>query len=215
MGITTNHQYIDQYPIKSNSRKLIIGTMHPHLTEDFKIDFFYGNKGSFWDILDNAFPRMDFNSKDTILSNLEKFNVSISDMIRSCDRENAKVTADSDLYNLNINTEQIRDGIVNSEIDTIFFTSRFGRNNAAKLFVDAFKIKYDFDKVTNEFEIPKDVFGRPIKGVVLYSPSNNANIGISNSKAYKSKKDKYSAYSTPVKQFKIDFYREKFSFFNL
>lgn len=49
MPVTTFHNYIDTYPIRENSTKLIIGTIHPHLVENFNIDFFYGNVGSFWE----------------------------------------------------------------------------------------------------------------------------------------------------------------------
>lgn len=51
----TTHRYIQAHPISKNSRKLILGTIHPHNHKDFIIPFFYGNKLSLWEILNEAF----------------------------------------------------------------------------------------------------------------------------------------------------------------
>ena len=215
MTITvTNHRYLNQYQIEESSTKLIIGTIHPHLVNDFVIDFFYGNVGSFWSILSEAFPNRNFNNRDEIINTLKSYNVSITDMISKCSRENEHVTQDSKLFDLTLNIDSIKNGIIKSKIDTIFFTSRFGKNNAAKLFTKSFDIRYDFNLETSEFYIPESFFGRKIRCVVLFSPSNNANVGISKSKSYIKNKSKYEDFKHPIKQFKIDFYREKFSFFN-
>lgn len=215
MPVTTIHNYIDRYPIRQNSTRLIIGTIHPHLIEAFNIDFFYGNLGSFWDILSNAFPDRQFGSLDQIIGTLSHYNVSITDIIRQCDRKNEFVTADSELYNIIDNHQQIETGIVNSEINTIFFTSRFGSNNAAKLFVDAFGINYrqTFDRTTSEFTIGEQHFGRRIRAVVLYSPSNFANKGIVNAAPYLNKIEHFRQFEHPIKRFKIEFYQDKFDFF--
>lgn len=216
MPITTHHKFLSIYPIKETSTRLIIGTIHPHLVSNFKFDFFYGNIGSFWDILAKAFPNQTFGDLNQIRETINSYNVSITDMIMQCDRSDEFTVADSSLYNIIDNGKQIYDGIVNSKIDTVYFTSRFGKNNAAKLFVDRFNINYmlNFNNQKSEFIIDKEVFGRQIRAIVLYSPSNNANIGISNSAAFKIKIDYYKKFDHPVKQFKIDFYREKFDFFN-
>jgi len=214
MPVTTIHKYIDNYSIGKNSTKLIVGTIHPHLTESFIIDFFYGNTGSFWDILSNAFPKLRFNNLKEIIASLGNYNVAITDIIRQCDRENVNVTADSELFNIIYNYEQIQEGINNSLIETIYFTSRFGKNNAARLFVDKFNIRCAFNQSTSEFLIPVNHFGRQIRGVVLYSPSNNANIGITKAAPYLYKKAHYQKFEHPIKQFKIEFYQEKFDFFN-
>lgn len=214
MPVTTFHSYVDNYPIGQNSNKLIIGTIHPHLIENFNIDFFYGNIGSFWDILSNAFPQRQFDNLDNIITTLDNYNVAITDIIRQCDRENKNITADSKLYNIIDNGEQIHTGILNSQIDTIYFTSRFGKNNAARLFVDTFNIHYDLDPLTSEFTIPANHFGRQIRAVVLYSPSNNANRGIAKSAPYLNNIEHYCQFERPIKQFKIEFYQNKFGFFN-
>ena len=214
MAITTEHKFIDKFPIKPESKRLIVGTIHPHKTSDFITDFFYGNKNSLWEILAEAFPHLNFSNKKHIIDTLNANLIAITDIIKTCDRENESITTDEDLYNIEPNTDQIREGLLNSSISTIYFTSRFGKNNAAKLFVKYFKIKYrdTWNDDTSSFIIPKEVFNREIKAIVLFSPSGQANIGISRSKAYLSKKHLYSDNNTPVKKFKIDFYKEKFNF---
>jgi hypothetical protein len=214
MPVTTTHNYIDNYPISPNSRRLIIGTIHPHLIANFNIDFFYGNVGSFWDILSNAFPQRQFGNLDQITETLDRFNVSITDIIRQCEREHGNVTADSELYNIIHNGQQIQDGLTNSQIDTIYFTSRFGSNNAARLFVDTFNINYQFNELTSEFTIPQNYFGRQIRCVVLYSPSNNANRGIARAEPYLNNIEHYQQFDHQIKQFKIEFYKDKFDFFS-
>jgi len=214
MPVTTVHNFIDQYPICPNSTRLIIGTIHPHLVENFQIKFFYGNVGSFWNILSNAFPKINFCTLEGIIDTLNRYKVAITDIIRKCDRDNENITADSKLYNITFNTQQIREGIENSKIDTIYFTSRFGTNNAARLFVDKFQIPFNFDPLISEFMIPENFFGKEIRCVVLYSPSNNANRGIASSALFRKNKAHYQQFEQPVKQFKIEFYREKFHFFN-
>jgi hypothetical protein len=214
MPVTTIHNYINQYPIAQKSTKLIVGTIHPHNVENFNIDFFYGNVGSFWDILSIAFPNHNFGTLDQIIGTLNQYNIAITDIISRCDREDESVTADAKLFNIINNGEQILNGIINSNIDTIYFTSRFGLNNAAKLFVETFNIVSHFDENISEFTIPENYFGRQIRCIVLYSPSNAANIGIARALPYLNNVDYYQQFPHPIKQFKIEFYQNKFDFLN-
>ena len=39
----TSHKYLAQYPIDPRSEILIVGTIHPHRDEQFRVPFFYGN----------------------------------------------------------------------------------------------------------------------------------------------------------------------------
>ena len=213
MAVTTEHKFIDTYLIKRESKYLIIGTIHPHRTDDFEVNFFYGNKNTLWSILSEAFPSRDFSSEKKILETLNNSLTSVTDLIRKCDRENEKITKDKELYNLCLNTNAIREGIKNSSITTIFLTSGFGKNNAAKLFVDNFKIRYkdNFNDTQKSFIIPKEVFGREINAIILLSPSGDAYRGIAGSPGYKEKKHLYENEKTPVKQFRIDFYKERFN----
>ena len=132
-------------------------------------------------------------------------------MILQCCRQNEMVTKDSELYNLILN-KNIKEKILYSNIETIYFTSAFGKNNAARLFFDLFDLKEQIPenwRETNEFNIMID--NKEIKCIVLLSPSGASNIGISKSKMYQKVKNKYDKiYDKPVKQFKIDFYKAKF-----
>ncbi|WP_194976439.1 hypothetical protein [Aquiflexum lacus] len=207
--INTVHKYIDRYPVKVSDTALILGTIHPHRAENFLVDFFYGNKNSLWNILSLAFPNLNFSSFEMIQFTLSKADVWISDMIRSCDRESEGVTEDKLLKNIELNTAQIENGIKNSKINTIFFTSGMGKNNAARLFCQAFSIKPILNH-NREIEIDEMIFGRKIKGVVLFSPSGQSNVGIKKNKIFMENEYKYKDFRTPVNQFKIDTYREAF-----
>lgn len=130
-------------------------------------------------------------------------------MIRTCERENEKITQDRLLKDIAVNKNQIESGIKNSKIDTIFFTSGFGKNNAAKLFCDTFKIQVQ-NKKDRVFDIDERIFDRKIKGIILFSPSGQANVGIKKNKIFMENEFKYKNHKTPVNQFRIDSYREAF-----
>jgi ribosomal protein S18 acetylase RimI-like enzyme len=204
----TKHRYIKKYPIKKDDKHLILGTIHPHSTSE--LDFFYGNAKTFWDLLAQALG-LQFDNLDNILDFLKKHNIAISDMILQCCRQNETATKDSELYNLVLN-KNIKKKILYSNIETIYFTSAFGKNNAARLFFDLFDLKEQIPenwRETNEFNIMID--NKEIKCIVLLSPSGASNIGISKSKMYQKVKNKYDKiYDKPIKQFKIDFYKAKF-----
>lgn len=207
--VHTKHKFL--YPHSITDRAAIIGTIHPHQISAFLIAYFYGNKASIWNILAEA-TGISLDNKEAIIKMLQQNNIWVTDMIAACDRDHEGVFADEALYNLQLNTNMIRAALENSRIDTIYLTSRFSKNNAAQLFVKAFGIDYKktWNPMTSEFLIDAKHFGRPIRAIALYSPSGNANRGIANSKLYKSMKYGKEGYS--VKQFKIEYYRDKFSF---
>jgi len=209
----TTHQYLDKYPISVDSEKLIVGTIHPHDHKSFAIPFFYGNVTSIWTLLSEAFPN-DLKQPLTlegILKFLKSKKISISDTIRKCDRKNP-TALDKDLIPIELNT-QIKDGIRKSNVSEILFTSGFGKNNAFKLFyVDILGQKMTPEiKKNRKVNLDKELFGRPIKLTVLYSPSGSSNVPISTSKIYLENKHKYSNSSRPVYDFKVDYYRDNFS----
>ena len=209
--VITVHKFIKDTKVRPSDKYMILGTIHPHNTQKFKINYFYGNKASLWSILRVAFPNLKFESKENIKNILKHHAVFITDCIKKCGRKN-KGAADKDLTNIVYNELQIRNAFENSQINTIFFTSGEGTNNALRLFRKMFNIKpkeINLDKEAKTLVIPKKYFGRSIKGIVLISPSGQANRSIPRSTAYKEKKLKYgSDYS--VSKFKIDFYRNKF-----
>lgn len=210
--ITTQHQFISKYEIKKNSEKLILGTIHPHCHSTFKIQFFYGNKLTFWTILNSSFPNQLGNpiSLDGIIHFLNINKIAISDTVLECQRINTSAL-DRDLIPINLNLKlinQIRD----SNITEILFTSGVQKNNAFNLFYEGILNR----KITKEIKsnrgviLESSVFGRPIKLTILYSPSGSANIGISKSKEYLMKKELYQNFKNPIKYFLIQYYKEKF-----
>lgn len=207
LEVTTVHKFIDKYPIRLDDKSLILGTIHPHMLENFKVDFFYGNKNSLWDILGHA-KNIQLTTLTDITNFLLKNKISISDLVLQCNRKHSGITSDKDLYKLILN-KKIKDEILNSNIETIYFTSAFGKNNAATLFFDMFELEIP-QNWKNTYEMNINFFGKKIKCVILLSPSGASNMGISKSKIYLNNKDKYTTFKTPVKQFKIDFYKEKF-----
>lgn len=210
--ITTTHQYLDKYPISSDSEKLIVGTIHPHDHENFAIQFFYGNVMSLWTIFSEAFP--DDLKQPLTLEGVLKFlktkSISVSDTIRKCNRRNLSAL-DKDLIPIELN-DQIVEDIKNSKISEILFTSGFGKNNAFKLFyVDILKEKITADiKKNRGLILDKKHFGRPIKLTVLYSPAGTANVGLSKSKLYLDTKHEYATSHRPVYDFKVKYYRDNF-----
>ncbi len=210
--MTTTHQYLDKYPISADSEKLIVGTIHPHDHDNFIIPFFYGNVTSIWTLLSEAFPN-DLQrplTLDGILKFLKSKKISVSDTIRKCDRKNP-TALDKDLIPLELN-KQIKDDIRKSKVSEILFTSGFEKNNAFKLFyVDILGLKITPEIRSNrQVMLDKELFGRPIKLTVLYSPSGSSNVPLSKSKIYLDNKHKYSKSSRPVYDFKVDYYRDNF-----
>ena len=117
--IKTKHKYIDKVKVRKDDTSLILGTIHPHRTTYFQIDFFYGNTKLFWKILSESL-NLDLSSKEKIITFLNLNNIWISDIIKECERETEKVTQEKKLKNISLNTTQISDSLINSEIKTIF-----------------------------------------------------------------------------------------------
>ena len=209
----TSHQYLDKYPISAESEKLIVGTIHPHDHLSFSIPFFYGNMISIWTILSDAFPN-DLKKPitlDGVLNFLQAKKISVSDTIKICIRKN-NTAFDKDMIPIELNTKII-DDIRNSKIKEILFTSGWGKNSAFKLFyTDILGLK--ITKVIKEKRqviTAENIFGRPVKLTILYSPSGTSNVGISKSNFYRMNQEKYKNSKRPVYDFKVDCYRNNFS----
>lgn len=208
----TVHQYLDLYPIDPKSERVVVGTIHPHHTESFKIPFFYGSKLSLWELLDKA-SGGEIGQPITlpnILKFLKRQKISMSDTVRECERKST-AWADNDLIPIRLNTELL-DQIHSSRIREILFMSGFGKTNAFKLFyVDMLgkKITAQIRK-DREVLLDKSIFGRSVKLTVLYSPSGAANIALAQSELYHSQKEKYAGSPTPVYDFKVDYFADKF-----
>jgi len=213
MTLRTVHQYLDKYPIDPYSEQVIVGTIHPHDTASFKIPFFYGSRLSLWELLDKASGGGI--GRPISLKGVQRFlrrhKISMSDTVRECYRTST-TWADNDLIPIRLNTE-ILDQIRNSAIREVLFMSGFGKNNAFKLFYVDMLGRRITPTIRKEREVllEPSVFGRPIQLTVLYSPSGAANIALAQSEIYRNNKEKYIASPTPVYDFKVDYYREKFN----
>lgn len=213
MERVTQHLYLDKYPVSPLAEKLIVGTIHPHDASQFKLPFFYGNRLSLWKILQQAFPE-DFGPEltlDSILHFLQKYRIAVSDTIRECIRTNNSAL-DQDLIPTRLNHELLEQ-IRQSNIREIFFTSGFQKNNAFKLFyVDMLGRKITAEIWRDrELVLEPEVFGKPVKLTILYSPSGAANRAWAQTKIWKDNQHKYAGSPTPLRNFKVDYYREKFS----
>ncbi|WP_282015245.1 hypothetical protein [Marinifilum flexuosum] len=208
----TKHQYLKKHPINKDSKKLIVGTIHPHHHENFIIPFFYGNKLSLWNILNEVFDNSIGTpiSVEGILNTLSANKISISDTIVECKRT-SNSSLDKDLIPLKLNHHLV-DQIKESQIEEILFTSGFAKNNAFRLFYkDILGLRITKDiKENRGIVLDASIFGRPIKLTVLYSPSGTANTGIVRSKLYLAVKNNYNNSTTPVQDFKVAHYREHF-----
>lgn len=211
--LITEHKFIEKYPINPSHKRLILGTIHPHYVSDFKIDFFYGNECSLWKILHEAFPDLleKPDDKDNILKFLNSTETSVSDTVLRCKRL-SNSALDKDFIPLELNYSLV-DEIKNSQIEEIFFTSGFDKNNAFRLFYEEIlKLKITPDiKINRQVVLPSEIFGRNVKLTILYSPSGAANRALVNSSMFKMNKELYNQFPDPIKQFKVDYYREKFS----
>ncbi|MFY9465624.1 MAG: hypothetical protein WAP48_11055 [Sediminibacterium sp.] len=208
----TVHQYLDKYPIAKDSERLIVGTIHPHDHHNFSVPFFYGNVASIWTILSEAFPTELKKpiQLEGILQFLNKRKIAVSDTIVQCDRKKPSAL-DQDLIPVELNLK-LREEIRNSKVREILFTSGFGRNNAFKLFyVDILGLSITKEiREMRETVLDSRFFGRPVQLTILYSPSGASNMGIARSERYLKNKQLYKDSPTPVHDFKVDYYKEKF-----
>ena len=193
---------------------MIVGTIHPHDTDSFKIPFFYGSKLSLWELLDKASGGEIGRpiTLDNVLRFLRRHKIAMSDTVRECYRKSS-TWADNDLIPIRLNRE-ILDQIRNSAIREVLFMSGFGKNNAFKLFYVDMLGRHITPTIRKEREVLLEpvVFGRQVKLTILYSPSGAANVALAQSAIYRNNKEKYAASPTPVYDFKVNYYREKFRF---
>lgn len=95
------HPWMEKYPIKKNSTKLIIGT-HPPMPYRGCMPFFYGNSYEFWRFMELVYQNFRFFDNeqkpnlDLILKCLENNNFSITDMIQHTKVDN-NFSVDSDI----------------------------------------------------------------------------------------------------------------------
>lgn len=171
------HPYLHHFD--DNSKQwdyLIIGTFPPNkeIREESKsfMDYFYGNKGTLWNILDKIYVN-DLNfknkSKIEIISIIkkwqDKYSIGITDTIKTLERTDDKSTADSDfILDYEDYNHDLKNYIINHKdsIKKIFFTSSKGCNSAYETF------KIIMGKEINQTPVSKLITNLP-------SPSGSSN----------------------------------------
>lgn len=142
------HPYIEKHFDSSRCWKyLIIGTFPPnkeirHSRNSF-VDYFYGNKGSLWKIIQKIYPEFEFTGVekayriDVIKKWQEKYDVGITDTINKCTRRDINSADDADLiidcdgYNHGLRDYLLKN--ING-IEKVLFTSSVGCYSAFETF---------------------------------------------------------------------------------
>lgn len=128
------HRYIPTYPLETGMEYLIIGTIHPNSKPE--IDYYYGNVGSFWDILKSIYPNYNFESTHQIREWQRDFSIEITDTIIQCKRK-SETANDSDII---VEEEDyhwaLKEYILSNRktLKRLLFTSGEGTNAAYKNF---------------------------------------------------------------------------------
>lgn len=161
------HPYLHHFDSKRVWRFLIIGTFPPNKEvregKSSFANYFYGNKGSLWSILNetNLFPRQSFKDLTCIRKWEKDYSVGVTDVLKSCIRKEGKRKSsnDSDLIvttgDLNTSLKDYLTKNIN-DIKLIFFTSSSkvaGSNSAfywfSQLMDNVFVTKHNSKLVTN------------------------------------------------------------------
>jgi G:T/U-mismatch repair DNA glycosylase len=173
------HPWLKKYPIKPNSKYLILGT-HPPMPYSGNLRFFYGNMSEFWRFLDLVFPGNRLysngcpNLKD-LLFFLNRNKISITDIIYRTSSQ--KFSTDAEIGKINnddLNPFFIK-WLRNSEVEVIYFTSLGGRNSAKSLFKKWYRKEFKkASKITDNHINAIRLYDRDIKLIDLFSPSPTA-----------------------------------------
>lgn len=79
------HPWLKKYPIKPDTKFLILGT-HPPMPYFGKLRFFYGNMSEFWRFLDLVYPGNNLYTNtcpklNDVISFLDKNKIGITDLV--------------------------------------------------------------------------------------------------------------------------------------
>ena|SRR5690348_9921175 len=134
----------------------------------------------------------------------------MSDMIWECKRTNSSAL-DNDLIPIRLN-EDLPELIRNSNIREVFFTSGFDKNAAFKLFYRDVLKRPITKQIREDREVTLEapLFDHPVRLRILYSPSGRAVTGLGSNAQYLAIRDQYQHLPTPVKAWRVDYYRQMF-----
>lgn len=185
-----SHPWLEKYPIKKNSKYLVIGT-HPPMPYCGNLEFYYGNMSEFWRFLDFVYPGHKLYKNgcpkiEDITSFLEKSKLSITDIVYktsvakfSTDNKMGKISSDD------LNPFLFK-WLKESSIETIYFTSFGGSNSAKNLFKKWYKNTFGKVCKINKLHLNiLEMYGRNIKIIDLFSPSPTARRSSPRIKEYK------------------------------
>ena len=213
------HPWLKLYPIKEESKSLIIGTHPPMPYCTDKVQFYYGNMNEFWRLLSlvyheqNIFPNENY-SLEKIQSFLDEHKFSITDMVYKT--ENEKFSTDYQMKVKELNP-CLKEWLERSMIEQIFFTSfNSGKNSALSLFKRWLKEnKIHHDKIppvkswiSNGISVK--INKKTFKLIALYSPSPAARRGIPKSKPFLDWKNNTNCISNCVDSFRVYWYKKFF-----
>lgn len=136
------HPYITNHFDNTKQWKyLIIGTFPPRRGCKERTDlfpFFYGNKGSLWEIIKETglYPGYNFDKIDEIKSWQDQYSIGITDVLVSCKRQLGKECSPADKYliideKIDLNIE-LKNYVLNNlqHIEKIYFTSGSDEKNS-------------------------------------------------------------------------------------
>jgi len=208
------HPWIEKYPIKPESKFLIIGT-HPPLPYCGKLEFFYGNMNEFWRFLDAVYPGNKlYNNGCPDIKDIETFldnnKISISDIVEETSGQPFSI--DSDMHVTKLNSK-LKSWLEDSEVETIYFTSAGGKNNALSLFRKWVKKNYPKSVTIPDHKVwmkkgyNLQLGERRYLLELIYSPSPTARRGIKRSLPYIEWCKKNN--SIDIDEFRIEWYKNK------
>jgi len=206
------HPWLENYPIDSKSKYLIIGT-HPPMPYVGSLWYYYGNMKEFWRLLDEVYPDTNlFNNGSPKMSAILNFqnekSISITDMVYKTHVE--KFSTDDKMgkicdFDFN---PFLKEWLENSSVETIYFTSLGGSNSAKNLFKRWLKINYGIIEGITQSHVNEIVIqrNRKIKLIDLFSPSPNARRSKNKIKEFIEWSNQNS--SNDYDKFRIDWYKQ-------
>lgn len=211
------HPWLKKYTVSKNVKHLIIGT-HPPMPYCGKLDFYYGNMSEFWRFLDSVYPKNNLYSTEECpkLKNIQDFlaktGIAITDMVEQTD--GTPFSTDNKMIWTKLNTG-LKDILIDSQIETIYFTSFGGKNSALNLFkkwlkaeINTFgKINLPDNKLWRKTGYSINLSSKLIEMQLLFSPSPMARIGANRIKEFQNwlKRNQGKSYD----DFRIYWYKEK------
>jgi hypothetical protein len=212
----TKHPWLEKYPIKKDTKYLIIGT-HPPMPYCGKLQYYYGNMGEFWRFLDKVYPGKNlYNNGCPDLKDIQKIldclKIDITDMVE--ETEGTPFSTDDDMKWTKLNTT-LKDTLIKGSIERIYFTSFGGKNSALNTFKKWLKNKENGFK---NLRIPDSkewrnkgmtiqLTSKKLQLEVLFSPSPTARRSASRIAEYKSWKKNNAA--GLFDEFRVDWYKNR------